>query len=89
MLRRNGPLLLRLGSGLRPAFLLLLALHLLRLSLCLRLLLPELLRASLFLALLRLNIALLFTLLLLLFPRGFLLLSLLITRLALLRLLLS
>ena len=51
--------LLRLWSGLRPAFLLLVALRLLRLALSLRLLLSELLCARLLLALLRLNIALL------------------------------
>jgi hypothetical protein len=84
---RHRPFLLLRLSRLRPALLFLLALHLLRLTLPLRLLLPEVLSARLFLSLLHLSVAILLSLLLLLSARN-VLLPLLLTRLALLRLLL-
>ena len=83
---RHRPFLLRLGSGLRPAFLLLLSLRLLRFPLFLRLLLSELLSARLLLPL-HLRVAILLSLLLLLSAFK-ILLPLLLARLALLRLLL-
>ncbi len=84
---RHRPFLLRLWSRLRPAFLLLLSLRLLRLPLFLRLLLSELLSARLLLTL-RLSVAILLSLVLLLLLAHKILLSLLLARLALLRLLL-